>query len=445
MATPKRLVLINPALTAEGARLPNVAGVTTMEPLGLAYVAGLTPRDWQVTLLDEVAAGRPIDPAGLQADLVGITTLTATAPRAYALASALRQRGIPVVLGGPHPTLASDEAAGYADVVFRGEAEGAWPALIADFEGGHLQPRYEGGGPTSIGTVRPRRDLYRHRYALTLISASRGCRYRCEFCAVWKMAGGDLRFRPVADVWDELATTPKGWATLFTDDNIIADRTWALELFRGMAQHGLRRRFAVQASLSIADDRELLVWLRRAGCFAVMTGLESVSEASLAGMRKGVNLRVGVAHYAEKIAQIHAAGLMVAGTFIFGNDGDERDVFQRTVEVVLSAGLDLAHFGLLVPDPGTDLFARLQREGRLLYTDYPADYARHHLGQALFTPAAMSPAELEVGMRRAVAAVSGWPVLVRRAWRTWRATGNPFAALVAMAWTRTGLRARATT
>jgi len=173
-----------------------------------------------------------------------------------------------------------------------------------------------------------------------------------------------------------------------------------------------------------------------------MTGLESVSEASLRQMRKGVNLRIGVAQYRDKIARIHAQGMMVAGTFMFGNDGDEADIFERTARFVLDAGVDLAHFGILVPDPGTDLYERLRQEGRLLYTTYPHDYQRHHLGQALFLPQMMSPAQLEAGYRWAVGEVSRWPVVMRRAWRTWRATGDPFAALIALAWTRSGLCAR---
>lgn len=436
----KRLLLINPALTAAGTRLPNVAGVTTMEPLGLAYVAALTPTDWEVRLWDEVAEPLPQPPGS--ADLIGISTITATAPRAYELAAHYRAQGIPVVLGGPHATLMSAEAAGYADVVFRGEAEGAWRELIADFEAGCLESRYEGGTPSLAGAVIPRRDLYCKRYALSLVSASRGCRYRCEFCAIWKLDGGTLRLRPVEEVWAELRGCPANWATLFTDDNIAVERDWAVALFRGMAERGLQRRFAVQASLDIADDEELLRCLRRAGCFAVMTGLESVSAASLRAMRKGVNLRVGVDSYRQRIAQVHRHGMMVAGTFIFGSDGDERDIFDRSVRFVLDSGLDLAHFGILVPDPGTDLHDRLKREGRLSFTTYPADYRRHHLGQVLFQPRGMTPAQLEAGYHWAVGQVSRWPVVIRRAWRTWRETGSLFAAIVALAWTRSGLRAR---
>ncbi len=410
-----------------------------MEPLALAYVAALTPPDWQVTIWDEVMnpGAAPVD-----ADLVGISTITATAPRVYELAARFRRAGIPVVLGGPHPTMLPDEVARYADVVFIGEAEGGWPRLIEDFESGRLALRYEGIAPAASCHLLPRRDLYRHRYVVNLISASRGCHYRCEFCSIWKREQGRLRLRPIEDVWAELAVLRRSWATLFTDDNIISDRDWALALFRGVAERKMGHRFAVQASLSIADDDELLFWLHRAGCFAIMTGLESVSTESLRVMRKGVNLRIGPDAYEQKIAQIHAHQLIVAGTFMFGNDGDGPDIFDRTVSFVKEASVDLAHFGILVPDPGTDLHFRLQKEGRLIFTSYPEDYRRHHLGQALFVPTQMTVQQLERGARWAAHEIGRWPIVLQRAWRTWRQTRSMAAALIALTWTRSGLYAR---
>lgn len=436
----KRLLLINPAIRANGGHIPNVGGAFSMEPLALAYVAALTPPDWKVKIWDEVVApGAP----PLDADLVGISTITATAPRAYDLAARYRRVGIPVVLGGSHPTMLPDETARYADAVFSGEAEGGWPRLIEDFEAGRLAPHYEGVATAAVRHLLPRRDLYRDRYVVSLISASRGCHYRCEFCSIWKRDQGRLRLRPIEDVWSELTTLRRGWATLFTDDNIMADRDWAVALFRGIAERKLGHRIAVQASLSIADDDELLLWLRRAGCFAIMTGLESVSTESLRVMRKGVNLRIGPDAYKQKIARIHAQRMIVAGTFMFGNDGDGPDIFDRTVNFVKDASVDLAHFGILVPDPGTDLHARLQKEGRLIFTSYPDDYERHHLGQALFIPTQMTVQQLETGAHWAAQEIGRWPIVLQRAWRTWRQTHSMSAALIALTWTRSGLYARA--
>jgi len=410
-----------------------------MEPLGLAYVAALTPADWDIRIADEVVEEIPHD---FRPDLVGLTSLTPTVPRAYKVASHFRARGVPVVMGGMHATLCSEEAARYVDSVFCGEAEGAWPQLIADFENGTLRGRYEGGTPDMTNLPLPRRDLYRRRYRVALVSASRGCHYRCEFCALWKFEAGRFRARPVQDVLSELPHVPRTPVTLFTDDNVMSDRDVSLALFRAMAEHGLQRRHAVQASLDIADDDEMLSALKASGCFAVLVGLESVNEATLRTMRKGVNLRVGVEHYRDKVARLHAHGLMVAATFIFGGDGDGPDIFERTARFVLDAGIDLAHFGLLIPTPGTDVFDRLAREGRLLLTDLPSDYALLDLNRATFVPCAMSPSQAEAGLAAATQAIARWPVALRRAARTWREASNFTAAAISLLWTRTGLHRR---
>jgi radical SAM superfamily enzyme YgiQ (UPF0313 family) len=409
-----------------------------MEPLALAYVAACTPPHWHVRIVDQVVEQIPAD---YRPDLVALTALTITAPRAYAIARHYRAQGIPVVIGGVHATLLPDEVARHADVVFQGEAEGTWPTLIRDFEAGRLRPRYNGGAAALHRVPQPRR-IYNGRYRLQLISASRGCRYRCEFCTLWKLDGGQYRARPTAHVLDELATTTPRRPILFTDENIAIDRDWALALFRGMRQRRLRRPYAVQASMDIADDDELLRALRRSGCMTVLIGFESVSEESLRLMRKGVNLRIGVRRYKEKIDRLHHHGLAASGTFIFGYDGDTPDIFARTVDFVLDAGLDVAHFGLLTPTPGTDLYHRLAREGRLLYTDFPADYARYDLRTAVFRPRHMTCHQLEEGLVWATRAIGATPTLIRRTWRTWRATHNPAITALALAWNRSGLYRR---
>jgi radical SAM superfamily enzyme YgiQ (UPF0313 family) len=431
-----KLLLINPAMTANGQRLPNAGGIATMEPLALAYVAALTSPSWEVRIVDEVLEEIPAD---YRPDLVALTSLSITVPRAYEIARQYREQGVPVVLGGVHATLLADEAKRYVDVVFQGEAEGRWPLLIRDFEAGRLQPRYNGGAATLQDLPLPRRDAYCHRYFMQLVSASRGCRYRCEFCTLWKLEGGRYRARPVEEVFAELGATRRKRPILFTDENVFTQREWALALFRGMAERGLRRPYAIQASLNIADDEEVLAALKRSGCMTVLIGFESVSEESLRVMRKGVNLKIGVARYREKIAKLHDHGLASSGTFMFGNDGDGPDIFERTVEFVLEAGIDLVHFGLLTPNPGTDLFERLAREDRLMYTDFPADYARYDLRTAVFRPLRMTPEQLEEGLVWATRAVGSRPVAARRAWRTWRATRNPIMTAIAYRWNRSGL------
>jgi radical SAM superfamily enzyme YgiQ (UPF0313 family) len=427
------------ASKTNGRRLPNAGGFATMEPLALAYVAALTPPHWEVRLVDEVLEDIPAD---YEPDLVALGSLSTTVPRAYEIAQHYRERRIPVVMGGVHATLLPDEAEQYVDVVFQGEAEGKWPLLIRDFEEGGLRRRYNGAAPVLCGLPQPRRDVYRRGYFLQLLSASRGCRYRCEFCTLWKLEAGRYRARPPAEVWEELKATESKRPLLFTDENVFIDRNWALSLFRGMGERQLQRRYAVQASLDIADDDEMLAALKQSGCMTVLVGFESVSEASLRMMRKAVNLKVGVANYKEKIAKLHDHGLASSGTFIFGNDGDEPDIFERTVEFVLEAGLDLAHFGLLTPMPGTDLYDRLEKEGRLLYTNFPSDYARYDQRTVVFRPRRMTPEQLEQGLIWATRSVGAWSAVIRRAWNTFRMTRSPVVTGITLLWNRSGLYRR---
>jgi hypothetical protein len=456
-----KLLLINPAMSPDGPfragsapgeraaigqpglarqrRQANAGGLVTMEPLALAYVAALTPPHWQVRIIDEVLDEIP---AGYAPDLVGLSSLSITAPRAYEIAAWYRHQGIPVVMGGVHATLCPDEAEEHVDAVYLGEAESCWPQVIDDFETHRLKQRYNGGASVLQDLPSPRRGAYERRYRLNLVSASRGCRYRCEFCTLWKLEGGRYRARPPQEVWHELAGMPGIRPMLFTDENVYTDRDWALALFQGMADQGLRRPYAVQASLNVADDDEMLAALKRSGCMTVLIGFESVSEESLRIMRKGVNLKIGVDHYKEKIDRLHDQGLAVSGTFIFGNDGDQPDIFERTVEFVLDTGLDLAHFGLLTPYPGTDLYDRLAREGRLLYTDFPQDYTRYDLHTAVFRPRQMTPEQLEEGLQWATHQVSSWSMTARRAWKTWSATGNLWMTALALIWNRSGLYQR---
>jgi radical SAM superfamily enzyme YgiQ (UPF0313 family) len=240
-----KLLLINPAMVVGGHRTRNAGGIATMEPLALAYVAALTPAHWEVRLVDEVFEDIPSD---YEPDLVGLTSLSITAPRAYEIARHYRALGVPVVMGGIHATLLPAEVEQYVDIVFQGEAEGRWPLLIRDFENGTSSPRYNGGAAALPGLPLPRRDVYRRRYFMQLISASRGCRYRCEFCTLWKLDGGRYRVRPPEEVFEELESLHNNRPILFTDENVFTDRVWARTMFQGLAERGFHRPYAVQAS-----------------------------------------------------------------------------------------------------------------------------------------------------------------------------------------------------
>jgi radical SAM superfamily enzyme YgiQ (UPF0313 family) len=195
----------------------------------------------------------------------------------------------------------------------------------------------------------------------------------------------------------------------------------------------------VQASINVADDEELLAALKGSGCVSILIGFESISEQSLRVLRKGVNLKTGVDHYKEKVAKLHDYGLVSSGTFMFGSDGDGPDIFERTAEFVIDAGVDVAHFGILTPYPGTDLYERLVQEGRMIYNDFPEDYARYDLCTAVFRPSNMTPEQLEEGLVWTAQAVGSRRAATRRAWSTLKASKHPFLTALIYRWNRSGL------
>jgi radical SAM superfamily enzyme YgiQ (UPF0313 family) len=400
-------------------------------PLNLAYVAALTPADWSIRIVDENAGDDATRPGGFRPDLVGITAYTATIPRAYQVAAFYRERGVPVVVGGSHASALPGEAVRYAGAALVGQAEGAWPQLVADFEAGRLGEVYEGGTPSLDGLPLPRRDLYPHRYFFDAVLTSKGCPYNCEFCSVWKHYGRRYHLRPVDEVLEELARV-RARLLFFVDDNLTVDRQRTVDLCRGMVARGLGKRFAIQASLDMGQDEALLDWLRRAGCFLVSVGLESVEEETLRHLRKASNLRVGVDRFQETIERIHAHGMAVSASVIFGHDGDGEQTFRQVEAFADEAGLDSVVYTILTPTPGTDLADRLAAEGRLLNLPLPESYSYYDAHHVVYRPRGVTAGALLAANRAAVRRRTRLPALVGGAWRTWRRTGNPLAALAAL-------------
>ena len=427
----RRLLLVNPVQLLGGQRQRGWNGNRFVPPLNLAYIAALTPPDWEIRIVDENAGDDATRLQGFLPDLVGITAYTATIPRAYELAAAFRSQGLPVIIGGCHASALPEEVACYADSAFVGQAEGAWHQVLDDLEGGHLQPLYRGGMPSLAGLPLPRRDLYPHRYRFDAVLTSKGCPHACEFCSVWKTYERRTLQRPVGEVLDELATL-RTRHLFFVDDNLAANRAHAIGLLRGMVERRLGKRFAIQASLDAALDDELLHWLRRAGCFLVSVGLESTDEVTLRQVRKASNLRVGVAHFATAVARFHAQGMAVSASIIFGHDRDTPETFRQIEAFGSTSSLDSIVFTILTPLPGTDLHARLQADGRLFDLSLPQGYAYYDAHHVLFEPRGMKAAELQAANRQAVARWTTWEALVGRAWRTWRQTQSALAALAAL-------------
>ncbi len=425
---PPRLVLVNPVNQARAG--PSANRNTRFSPLGLGMVAALTPDTWHVELVDENWAPFAYRPA----DLVGITAFTPSANRAYAIAAQYRARGVPVVMGGIHASLCSEEALRFVDTVVIGEAESVWPRVLADWEAGRLRKVYRGALAQLAGLPAPRRDLFHPGYTFATVQTSRGCPMDCDFCSVTAFNGRRYRRRPPQEVLDELGAIAQR-RIFFADDNLVGygaeAREQVIELCRGMVERRMRKQWFCQAALNFADDEELLRCASSAGCRMVLLGLEAERTDALVGVNKRLNIQRGVASYPEAIRRIHRAGIAVLGTFIFGFDQDTPELLQRRAGYMQQSDIDVMQMTCLTPLPGTRVFWRLAVEGRLLHCDYPADWDRFDTREVLYQPLGMQPEELAQAMDACTQRVYARPALMRKVLRTLATTHSPAAAMLA--------------
>jgi radical SAM superfamily enzyme YgiQ (UPF0313 family) len=375
-------------------------------PLTLTTLASLVPPelDADIELIDEGI--QDVD-RHLNADIVGLTVITGTAPRAYEMAASFRSRGIPVVLGGPHVTLVPDDAQPHADSIVVGYAEEAWPELLRDFAAGGLKARYTQRPNLSLaGLPLPRRDLLPARRFLTtnVFEATRGCIHNCEFCVVPSAWGRKPYQKPVADVVADI-THHRARKLIFVDLNLIADRAYAASLFEALIP--LRVQWYGLSTVLLADDLPLLKLAARSGCRGLLMGLESIVPENLRDSSKPFNRP---SHFKEVVDLLHAHGIALYGCFVFGMDHDTPDVFLETARFAVDAGIDLPRFAIVTPFPGTALYKRLQGEGRILTRNWELYDGQH----VVFQPARMSVQELQDGTERAWREAYSMRSIVRR-------------------------------
>jgi len=372
--------------------------------LALTTLAALTDDTWNVEIIDENVDN--IDYGHLP-DLAAISIMTPLAPRGYEIADRFRKAGVPVVLGGIHPTMMKDEAKQHADAVLLGEAEETWPQMLTDFRQGSLQSFYGPAGFCSLNKLAiPRRDLLNRKayFFVNSVQTTRGCPFDCEFCSVTSFYGRTYRFRPVADIIDEIGHMEKGYI-FFVDDNIVGNPAHAKELFRALIP--LKIRWFSQASLSVVQDRELLSLAHKSGCKGLFIGFESLSQESLKAMGKSVNR---VAEYGEAIKQIHDQGIGIQGSFIFGTDGDDELVFSDVLRFVEKTHIEAVMFSVLTPFPGTRIYETLTREGRIMDTNWE----HYDMNHVVFEPKRMTAQRLQQGFDWAYDQIYGYRSIATR-------------------------------
>lgn len=405
-----KLTIVHPCI---GRRAGDTRYIRTwqMEPLPAAAIAGLTPPAVDVRFYDDRMERIPFDEP---ADLVAISVETYTARRAYQIATEYRKRRIPVVMGGFHASLVPDEVAQYAESVVVGEAEGLWPSVIDDARHGRLQKFYRqphGSRPTLNG-LRADRSIFRGKRYLPigLVEAGRGCHFKCDFCAVQTVFNASQTRRPIDQILREISEVKREKKLFFfVDDNITSNLSEAKAFFRALAP--LKIRWVSQASINAAHDEEFLELLVRSGCMGVLIGFESLDPGNLKDMNKSFNMMRG--GFERALANLRRRRIRVYGTFVFGYDRDTHESFGRTVRFARDQAMYIAAFNHLTPFPGTPLYHRLQNQGRLLYEAWWLD-DRYSYNQIPFSPAGMSPADLQRGCLSARREFYSWRSIVRR-------------------------------
>ena len=401
----RRLLLILAAVVRPGDKNFRLIKYSEFPPLSLMTIAGLTPDDWEIIIRDEHIESSEVDG---DVDLVGIQTYISSATRAYELAEQWQKRGAKVVLGGLHPTSMPDEAAEHADAVCIGPAETVWGQILDDFKKNRLQKFYRGQTDGSAALVPlPRRELMNPRAYLlrhTMVT-SRGCPHSCDFCYKSGFWGPTYyETRPIKEIERELEQVDDG-LLFFLDDNLLANRKHARALFELLRGSGIAWQAA--ASLDVARDPKYLDEAYQAGCRSLFLGFESLSPENMRGTNKPVNV---ASNYAEVCRRFHDAGIMINGSFVFGFDCDTPDVFDCTVDFTIENKILTASFHILTPYPGTRLFARLEKAGRLLHRDW----SRYDTYHAVFRPQRMTPEQLEAGYHRARRRFASWSSILPR-------------------------------
>ncbi|NLO74567.1 MAG: B12-binding domain-containing radical SAM protein [candidate division WS1 bacterium] len=375
-------------------------------PLGLMTVAALTPPEHQVSLVDESVT--PVD-FNCEADVVGLTATTAMALRAYEIADRFRARGVKVVMGGMHASALPREALQHVDAVVVGEAEELWPQALQDLEREALRPVYRHQNwPDPAGVPPARRDLLNpHRYiASETLQAARGCPFACSFCAVSSFFGRTYRTRPVEDVVAEAASL-RGRPMILVDDNIMGHPAYATRLFERLAD--LKKQFLGQASTTMLKTPELISKAAAAGCRGLFVGLESISPSILARLGKAFNV---VTQYRELVKRLHDNGISIIGSFMFGLDGEDPDVFNRTMEFAEQADIDMALFSIVTPLPGTRFYEELQREGRVI----ERDWSKYDGTWCTFAPRGVTADRLQESLQKIYRDFYSWGSILKRTW-----------------------------
>ena len=372
----------------------------------LPHIASITPREYDVKIVNENYEDLDFNS---DADLIGITCYTMTAPRVYEIADEFRKRGKKVVLGGYHPTAMPDEAIQHADSIVLGEAEASWPKLLKDAEKGKLKRFYGPDEEFSMDDIPPlRRDLIVLNPILGAVQSTRGCSNKCEFCAISSFCKHGIKQRPVKNVVEEIKQMPNK-IFLFHDPHLTSHPKYAKELFREMIRQKVNKKWLANGTTNVLSNigDDFLNLASKAGCLEWFIGFESVSQKALNNIKKTHNK---VENFKKLIKRLHDHGMIIQGGIIFGFDEDTPDIFDLTLEKIHEFDIDIVEVNILTPYPGTPLYDRLEKEGRII----TRDWTRYNQVDVVFKPKHMTEKELYEGARKVAKEFYKWENVIAR-------------------------------
>ncbi len=358
-----------------------------MKPLLFGIIKSLTPEKHEIEFIDERVEKLPDK---IDSDIIAFSVETYTAKRAYILARKYKTENNIIAMGGFHASVMADEMLEYADTVIIGDAENSWGKFLSDCEKGSPCKKYVSDENTPLEILAEDTSVYRHNYyGIGVYQISRGCKFNCDFCSIKTMY--KCVRRKSADMIVQELKNSKEKIIFFVDDNLFYDKASAIELFRKIAP--LKKKWACQISMDAARDDEILSEMKKAGCFLVLMGFESLNPESLGEMHKAANT---AADYDEVIKRIYRHRLLIYGTFVLGCDNDREDVFHRTFEFAVKNKIAVTNFNPLIPMPGTAVYKRMEQDSRLIYKKWwlSDDY---RYGETAFVPKHMTPEQLRDG------------------------------------------------
>ena len=379
-----RILLVNPKRVGRGQSSIRYMNST---PLSLPTLRALTPDDVEVKIVDENYDQIPYDEHW---DMVGVTVMLHVSPLAFEISKKFRDRGVKVMFGGFFPTLWYDEAKPYADSILSGEAESIWLDVIADLRKGELKPFYRADKLIDLKDI-PfiKKEYFSEDDGFYHIETTRGCPYNCDFCSVTAFYGAQFRHRPIDDVIRQVSEF-KGKPIFFVDDNVTGHPQYAKQLFKELIP--LKIKWSGQFSLNNADRTEVMELAAESGCQFLFTGIESLSLENLQAVDKKW---AKPEKFAEWIKMTHDVGIGIYGSFMFGFEGDSKDIFKRTFDFCEENELDLGLFSALFPIKGSNFYRQLKKEDRIWETDT----TRFNGQYSTFHPKQMTSKELDDGLR----------------------------------------------